>query len=166
MLIKWLRHYNMLVLSSAKILSINRAIWDGKQLEKAWDVMYGKYTNANEYWQKILLHLPNLQTNCDLKLQLCTTTQERSVNPRRQVPQGQPVRKLETLLQITLSHNECKSYITEVTSQCFVRNHDDVIIWKLFSALLAICTGNSPVTDEFPAQRPVTRSFDVFFDLR
>ena len=24
----------------------------------------------------------------------------------------------------------------------------------------------SPVTDEFPSQRPVTRSFDVFFDLR
>ena len=34
------------------------------------------------------------------------------------------------------------------------------------SALLAICVGNSPVTGEFPAQRPVTRSFDVFFDLR
>ena len=34
------------------------------------------------------------------------------------------------------------------------------------SALLAICAGNSPVTGEFPAQRPVTRSFDVFFDLR
>ena len=32
-------------------------------------------------------------------------------------------------------------------------------------ALLAICAGNSPVHDEFPAQRPVTRSFDVFFDL-
>ena len=30
-----------------------------------------------------------------------------------------------------------------------------------FSALLAICAGNSPVTGEFPAQRPVTRSFDV-----
>ena len=26
--------------------------------------------------------------------------------------------------------------------------------------------GNSPVTGEFPAQRPVTRSFDVSFDLR
>ena len=37
---------------------------------------------------------------------------------------------------------------------------------ETFSALLAICTGNSPVTGEFPAQRPVTRSFDVFFDLR
>ena len=34
------------------------------------------------------------------------------------------------------------------------------------SALLAICAGNSPVTGEFPAQRPVTQSFDVFFDLR
>ena len=32
------------------------------------------------------------------------------------------------------------------------------------SALLAICAGNSPVTDDFPAQRPVTRSFDAFFD--
>ena len=36
---------------------------------------------------------------------------------------------------------------------------------ETFSALLAICTGNSPVPGEFPAQRPVTRSFDVFFDL-
>ena len=34
------------------------------------------------------------------------------------------------------------------------------------SALLALCVGNSPVTGEFPPQRPVTRSFDVFFDLR
>ena len=37
---------------------------------------------------------------------------------------------------------------------------------ETFSALLAICEGNSPVTGEFPAQRPVTQSFDVFFDLR
>ena len=36
---------------------------------------------------------------------------------------------------------------------------------ETFSALLAICVGNSPVTGEFPAQRLVTRSFDVFFDL-
>ena len=34
-----------------------------------------------------------------------------------------------------------------------------------FSALLAICAGNSLASGEFPAQRPVTRSFDVFFDL-
>ena len=37
---------------------------------------------------------------------------------------------------------------------------------ETYSALLALCVGNSPATGEFPAQRPVTRSFDVFFDLR
>ena len=37
---------------------------------------------------------------------------------------------------------------------------------ETFSALLAIYAGNSPVPGEFPTQRPVTRSFDVFFDLR
>ena len=36
---------------------------------------------------------------------------------------------------------------------------------ETFSALLAICAGNSPVTGKFPTQRPVTRSFDVVFDL-
>ena len=34
---------------------------------------------------------------------------------------------------------------------------------ETFSALLALCVGNSLVAGEFPAQRPVTRSFDVFF---
>ena len=33
------------------------------------------------------------------------------------------------------------------------------------SALLALCAGNSSVIGEFPSQRPVTRSFGVFFDL-
>ena len=31
---------------------------------------------------------------------------------------------------------------------------------EIFSSLLALCTGNSPVT-----KRPATRNFDVFFDL-
>ena len=37
---------------------------------------------------------------------------------------------------------------------------------ETFFALLVICAGNSPVLGEFPAQRPVTRSCDVSFDLR
>ena len=37
---------------------------------------------------------------------------------------------------------------------------------ETFSALLAICAGISLVPSEFPAQKPVTRNFDVFFDLR
>ena len=50
-------------------------------------------------------------------------------------------------------------------------NHLRIIPWwrhqmETFSALLAICAGNSSVIGEFPTQRPVTRSFDVFIDLR
>ena len=37
---------------------------------------------------------------------------------------------------------------------------------ETFLALLAICAANSPVTCEFPAQRPVMHSFDFFIDLR
>ena len=36
---------------------------------------------------------------------------------------------------------------------------------ETFSALLAICAGNSPATGEFPAQKPVPPSFDVFLYL-
>ena len=46
----------------------------------------------------------------------------------------------------------------------------DISWWRhqmeTFSALLALCAGNSPVTGEFPSQRPVTQSFDACFDLR
>ena len=37
---------------------------------------------------------------------------------------------------------------------------------ETFSALVAVCAGNSPIPGEFPAKRPVTQSFDVFFDQR
>ena len=35
---------------------------------------------------------------------------------------------------------------------------------ETFSVQLALCAGNSPVAGEFPSQRPVTQSFDVFFE--
>ena len=34
---------------------------------------------------------------------------------------------------------------------------------ETFSALLALCEGNPPVTGGLSSQTPVTRSFDVFF---
>ena len=47
---------------------------------------------------------------------------------------------------------------------------DHIFSWwrhqiETFSAFSALCAGNSPVSGEFHAQRPVTRSFDLFFDL-
>ena len=48
-------------------------------------------------------------------------------------------------------------------SQCCRR----VSWWRhQMETLLAVCAWNSPIPGEFPAQRPVTRCFDVFFDLR
>ena len=37
---------------------------------------------------------------------------------------------------------------------------------EIFSTLLTLCAGYSPVTTESSSQRPVTWNFDVFFDLR
>ena len=37
---------------------------------------------------------------------------------------------------------------------------------ETFSALLALCEGNPPMTGGLPSERLVTRNFDVFFDLR
>ena len=56
-------------------------------------------------------------------------------------------------------------------TQDFIRYRQIKRTWwrhqmETFSTLLALCAGNSPDSGEFPAQRPVTRSFDVFFDLR
>ena len=71
-----------------------------------------------------------------------------------------------------------------VTCQISLMHTTDVMVWpgkhslcykpytwwrhqmETFSALLAICAGNSSVTGEFPTQRPVTGSFDAFFDPR
>ena len=36
---------------------------------------------------------------------------------------------------------------------------------ETFSALLALCEADRPITGGFPSQRPVTQSFDVIFDL-
>ena len=41
--------------------------------------------------------------------------------------------------------------------------HDNEM--ETISPLLTICARNSPVTVEIPAQSPVTRRVDVFFDL-
>ena len=85
---------------------------------------------------------------------------------------------LATLLSAIYLHNRWQTKGYELTrtdstaslqwhSILNIKGHDDVIKWKhTRSASLAICAGNSPVTGEFPSQRPVTLSFDFFFDLR
>ena len=54
----------------------------------------------------------------------------------------------------------CRLYTSFLVASAWWRHQ-----METFSALLVLCVGNSLVTGEFPAQRLVTRSFDVFFDL-
>ena len=48
-------------------------------------------------------------------------------------------------------------------STVIVLSHDDVIKWEHFLRYWPFVRG---ITGGFPSQRPVTQSFDVFFDLR
>ena len=66
-----------------------------------------------------------------------------------------------------------RKWVSRVTESQVKVIGDSLFTWPWWrnqmdtlSALLAICARNSPVTVEFSAQRPVTRSFDVLFDLR
>ena len=53
-----------------------------------------------------------------------------------------------------------------MTACCFILNsyHDDVFKWKHFPRYWPFVRW--PVTGEFASQKPLTRSFDVIFDLR
>ena len=73
-----------------------------------------------------------------------------------------PASKYRNHCRVTeISHVNSSSHPVGVILRTWWRHQ-----METFSALLAICAGNSPVNGEFPAQRPVTRSFDVSFDLR
>ena len=73
-----------------------------------------------------------------------------------------------------MSHWESKCDMELKTNclGCWIRSLKRFSRWswwrhqmETFSALLALCAGNPPVTGEFPSQRPATRSF-YFFYLR
>ena len=67
----------------------------------------------------------------------------------------------------------CLTAPSHYPKQCYL--FIKVIMWHLLwwrhqmeknSRVTGPLYGDSPVTAEFPAQRPVTRSFGIFFDLR
>ena len=69
-------------------------------------------------------------------------------------------------LSVGASGTNSREIWNEILSFSFRNRRLNMWRHQTFSALLAICAENSPVPGEFTAQRPVTRSFDVFFDLR
>ena len=85
--------------------------------------------------------------------------------PRSALPHGVTSHNdLSHIFSGTSTANVISKWLWEHVTQLHISSHishDDVITMKTFSALLALCVGNSPVNGEFPSQRPVTRSFDV-----
>ena len=75
-----------------------------------------------------------------------------------------------TLLEYVKYYLTCE-YLKVCSCRIFYRLHwfSNEPWWRhqieTFSASLALGVGNSPGTDEFPSQRPVTPSFDISFDL-
>ena len=79
------------------------------------------------------------------------------------IPRNWNLKRLNILTQFQLlqlaTHWRCA--LTAVGKMTWWRHQ-----METSSALLAICAGISPGTSEFRTQRPVKRSFDVFFDLK
>ena len=104
------------------------------------------YSIKNEWWKKIGTgNIYNLQNN--------------HFNPKI----GRYVQEISKLTKTRMPYSPASEL--EIT-----KPSDSSYAWwrhqmKTLSALLAFCVGNSPAAGEFPSQRPVTRSFDVFFDL-
>ena len=84
-------------------------------------------------------------------------------------------KKYNIFASLSLCEGECTNnrFLTQIDS-----NAEWVSMsrrWQLFHMVTSsngnifrvtdFCMGNSPVTGEFPTQRPVTRNFDIFFDL-
>ena len=70
-----------------------------------------------------------------------------------------------------IRHTKCIMYGHGFTLSCLNYFSFSSNIWwrhqmETFSALMALCAGYSPVAVEFSSQRPMPRSFDVFFHQR
>ena len=84
---------------------------------------------------------------------------------KRHCPWGNPA---TSCVSNPLLNDSCTGYIwiqklLEISRNMLTRWRHQT---ETLSALLALCDGNPPVTGGFPSQRPLTRTFDVFVDLR
>ena len=71
-----------------------------------------------------------------------------------------PARKDSNAERTSISWRHCWQV------KCIPQNHDDVIKWKHFPHFTDPLCGEFTSNRWIPTQRPVTRSFDVFFGVR
>ena len=59
----------------------------------------------------------------------------------------------------------CQTTVKRVRMYVYKNGHNDVITFKRFPHNWPLCERNPLVTGGFPSQRPVTRTFEVSFDV-
>ena len=123
----------------------------------------------NQWCLSLLTHIYVTQPDCEISLYICDT------NVTTFVVSYPHIRTWFGWRSVGLYMNYRPSALPSPRSLCSHSGTLDekgtTLSWwrhemETLSALLALCAGNSPVTGEFTAQRPVTRIFDVSFDLR
>ena len=122
------------------------------------------------FWFETSSH--QLWRHCDVKRGLCGLQMYAYVISSWWFRYSKYIEYILTVRHYNRVHDKlCSaSVVQDQTEFCQWASHKSLAWWRhqmvTFSALLALCAGNSLVSGEFPAQRPVTQSFDVFFDLR
>ena len=124
-------------------------------------IRHGRKSVSSRSWN--LSHLEDLAKSrkgtCKWFMSDFRPTPEWFVSDLRPLPGVLWVRKTDTRFSINNpSRDETMGLCIHLIMQSFGP-------METFSALLALCAGNSRVTGEFPSQRTVTWSFDVFFNL-
>ena len=121
-------------------------MYSGRGMVTSALIMHGKYSHWFKYaWP----YTSNLRTDPWQQYEALSPWDDKPVSNLKSTGWRSP--------NLPYSYNECDGH-----GFC----DDDVIKWKRFPHYCPFVPGNSPVTCEIPSQRPVTRSFGAFFDLR
>ena len=145
--------------------------WIGNDIQSSYHIVVtDKCSGELDHWFRLWRCHP-LRASIHCLYQYCTELVSKSTNRKSVI-----WIKKRTKIYLKMLSAKCRS----LSSGLIVITTNKISIWvvllcinytwwrqmKTLSALLTLCAGNSPITGEFPAQRPVTRSFDIFFDMR
>ena len=131
--------------------------WILKHLHSGWIGLIP--ANSVQVW-KGLKNCPNLFRIYSF-FKLMTFAHSRCISSRMQI---EWIWKIERTLRMRSKWSQNIAHPLRIQCDC------GCIIARMMTSsngtFSALCAGNSQVPDEVPSQRPVTRSFDVFIDLR
>ena len=132
----------------------------GQHWFRQWLVTYSAPSHyLNQCWVIINWILRNkLQRNFNQSMKFSFTSMHLKMSPATWRPFCSGEDELSVAQRVFFQVLSCWDRVTRISRW---RHQMDT-----FSALRALCEGNPPVIDGFPSERPVTRSFDVFLDLR